>query len=84
MHVAEFAPAGHMTEAQYTVERQRLRATYGDTAKERTGAFDQELARLFFRSGWTQEQLADVEGKTQQWVAYRLRLGRFWEIQPRL
>ena len=53
MHVAEFAPAGHITEVQYTVERQRLRATYGDTATERTGAFDQELARLFFRSGWT-------------------------------
>jgi len=77
MGVADFAAAGRMTDTAYLAARAELRATYGDTAIERTGLFDQELARLFYRSGWTQEQLAAAEGKTQQWVALRLRFGRF-------
>lgn len=35
------------------------------------------LARLFFLSGWTQEELATIEGKSKQWVDFRLRFGRF-------
>lgn len=77
MGVAEFAATGRMTDAEYRVEREALRAAYGDTPAERSGCFDQELARLFYRSAWTQEQLAKHEGKTQQWVALRLRLSRY-------
>lgn len=77
MSLIEFAAAGRMTEAEYEREREALRATYGDNAIERTGRFEQELARLFARSGWTQDELAKKEDKTQPWVAYRLRFGRF-------
>jgi len=78
--VAEFAPAGQMTEAQYTVERQRIRATYGDTATEHTGAFDQDLARLIFRSKWSDSKLAKHEGKTERWVRYRTTFGAFLDF----
>ena len=37
---------------------------------------DQAFAELFYRSGWTQEQLAEREGKSTSWVSCRLRLGR--------
>jgi len=39
--------------------------------------WEQELAGLFHRSGWTQGELAKKESKTHQWVAYRMRFGRF-------
>lgn len=32
---------------------------------------------LFMRSGWTQEQLAAKEHKSQRWISYRLLFGRF-------
>jgi len=35
------------------------------------------FANLFHRSGWTQEQLAKKEGKSQPWIVVRLRFGRF-------
>ena len=35
------------------------------------------MARLFARSGWTQQELADVEGKSQQWIVQRLTFGSF-------
>src|SRR5262245_52706437 len=38
---------------------------------------DQALALLFYRSGWTQEELAEKEGKSVSWISYRLRFGRF-------
>lgn len=75
--IAQFADAGKMTETEYRTRRETIRATYGDTSIERTGSFEQELARLFYQSGWKQEQLAAEEGKTQRWVAYRLLFGRF-------
>ncbi len=77
MNIAHFADAAKMTEVEYRQRRDAIRATYGDTATERTGSFDQELARLFFQSGWTQEQLAAIEQKSQKWVDFRVRFGRF-------
>ena len=35
------------------------------------------VAALFYRSRWTQEELAKKERKTQPWVVYQLRFGRF-------
>jgi hypothetical protein len=66
-----------MDEATYEAERSRLRELYGETSKEANAKREQALATLFFRSGWTQEQLAAKEGKSQQWVVTRLRFGRF-------
>jgi hypothetical protein len=66
-----------MSEQEYEAERERLRATYGDSNVEAAAKRDQALAALFHRSGWTQEELARKEEKTQPWVVYRLRFGRF-------
>ena len=68
---------GRMTEADYERERQRLRETYGDSKGEAAARFDQELAALFYRSGWTQEQLAAKEGKSRQWIGYHIIFGQF-------
>jgi hypothetical protein len=38
---------------------------------------DQAMALLFARSNWTQEELAEKEGKSQRWMSYRLRFGQF-------
>jgi hypothetical protein len=62
-----------MTEAQYDAERAKIapdKATAGVW-------WEQDLAQLFARSGWTQEKLAKKEGKSRQWVAFRLTYGRF-------
>ena len=70
-------PVPRMTPAEYDHERARLRSLYGDDAQQAATKRDQALALLFARSGWTQEELAKKESKTQQWVAYHLRFGRF-------
>jgi len=80
--IAEFVPAGQMTEAQYDAERQRIRATYGDTATERTGSFDQELARLVYRCGWPQERVGKKEGKGQKWAGRHIVFGQFLGFRP--
>lgn len=72
-------PALHsvMTDAEYEAAKAEFLATYGASNREAAALRDQALAKLFHRSGWTQEKLAAKEGRTQQWVAYRLRFGRF-------
>ncbi len=70
---------GVMDPEEYKRERQRLQELYGDPddgSENVVAKRDQAFAELFYKSGWTQEQLAAYEGKTQQWVAYRLRFGR--------
>ncbi len=41
---------------------------------------DQEMARLFNESGWTQERIAEKVGKSRSWVTLRLTLGRFLSL----
>jgi hypothetical protein len=78
MSMSEIIPLhGRMTAAEYDAERARLTATYGESSAQAAAKRDQALARLFARSGWTQQELADREGKSQDWVSLRLRFGRF-------
>lgn len=66
-----------MTADQYQAERQQIEATYGANASEANGLREQALAALYHRTGWTQVELAKVEGKSQQRVAQWLRFGSF-------
>jgi hypothetical protein len=65
------------SEQRYDEERAKFVALYGENDKEAQAKRDQALAMLFYRSGWTQERLAEKEGKGQTWVVQRLRFGRF-------
>jgi hypothetical protein len=54
------------------------RRNEGEPTKAEAGIrWEQELARLFVRSGWTQEELVKREGKSKGWIDQRLRFGRF-------
>lgn len=65
------------TEAKYIEERDAIRDTYGDNNAEAGALRDQALAALFYRTCWTQERLAKVEGMSQSNMAKRLQFGRF-------
>lgn len=81
-NVFDLAQAGRMTAAAYRLERAALRATYGDSHKESAALGDQALAAFFVRSGWTQEDLAQEEGKSRKWIERHLRFGRFLADGP--
>jgi hypothetical protein len=69
-----------MDEAEYERERQRLTDLYGSVdakSVEVIAKRDQAYAALYHSSGWTQERLAEKEGKSRIWIQYRLRFGRF-------
>lgn len=68
---------GEFTDATYIAERDAIRATHGDNSAEAVALRDQALAALFYRTGWTQERLAKVEGKSREWATKRLVFGRF-------
>ena len=70
-------PFGRMSAADYERERTALRETYGDSSTEAAAKRDQALAKLFYRSGWTQEDLAKRESKSQKWIDFHMRFGRF-------
>jgi transcriptional regulator with XRE-family HTH domain len=65
-----------MSPAEYDAERAKLAATKAEAGVR----WEQELAKLFARSGWTQQELAAKENKTQAWVNQRLCFGRFLEF----
>jgi len=71
---------GRMTADEYVAERTRLHGLYGDSRKEAGARFEQALSRLFYRSGWTQDELAKQEGKSRQWIQSRLQFGRFLDF----
>lgn len=82
----EATKAGAMSATEYERQRKEIDATYpkgGKGQKVNINALrDQALAQLAHRSGWTQEQLAEVEGVSQQQIARRMRFGRFLEFTP--
>ncbi|KKN81087.1 hypothetical protein LCGC14_0323060 [marine sediment metagenome] len=66
-----------MTEADYRVRRTQIDEQV-EAKEERVKAYgDQELAKLFWASGWLQKELASQEGKSEPWVCCRLRFGSF-------
>jgi hypothetical protein len=77
MTVARFADAGKMTLEEYRQRRDVIRATYGDTATERTSLFDQDLAQLYETSRWTHAELAKEEAKSEAWIERHVRFGQF-------
>ena len=66
-----------LTREQYAAEKATIEQTYGANAKEAGALRDQALAALYHRSGWTQQELADVEGCSREKVTKRLLFGRF-------
>jgi hypothetical protein len=71
-----------MTPDDYRAERERIEQTYGSNSAEAGAHRDQALAALYHRSGWTQDELAKVEGAKPQYVARRLVFGRFLSFSP--
>ncbi|MCP3473810.1 hypothetical protein NLM33_26195 [Bradyrhizobium sp. CCGUVB1N3] len=65
-----------MSVAEYDAERANSRTLVGSSV-EVTTKRDQAIAQLFHRSGWTQLELAQKEGKSDGWVNQRLRFGGF-------
>jgi hypothetical protein len=75
--VVSLPSSSRMTEAEYRRARDELRATYGETRAQASAQADQAWAALFVRSGWTQDQLAAAEGKSQAYVSLRVLFGKF-------
>jgi hypothetical protein len=72
--------AERMTADEYQRQRTQLKTLYGDSALDAGAKRDQALAALFWRSHWSQDELAQAEGKNQAWVSRRLLLGRFLDF----
>lgn len=75
-------PRNRMSEPDLDRELASLKERYGDSRTQASNRGEQELAKVFARSGWTQEELAAKVGKDRTWVARRLTLGRFLDFVP--
>lgn len=80
--ILQITSAGKMTADTYREFREQIRTVYGDSNAEAKALRDQALAELYYRSGWTQEELATEEGVARQHVARRLLFGRFLAFAP--
>ncbi len=79
-----FLPEGDMmTDQEFTVRLTHIEDQAAAMQERVDGYRDQELAKLFVESEWSQEQLAEHLGKTwgkevsREWVSKRLLFGRF-------
>jgi hypothetical protein len=77
MNSAVIAMHGRMTEADYDRERAKIAPTKREAQQQGGIRWEQELAALFYRSGWTQEQLAEKEKKSRPYIGQLMQFGRF-------
>lgn len=68
---------GRMSDQQYEVERARIAKTKVEAQQQAGVRWEQQLADLFYRSGWTLEQLAKKEGLKTSYVSTLASFGRF-------
>lgn len=73
---------GRMSEAQYEAERAKIPATKQEARTLAAIRWEQDLAVLFWRSQWTQHELAAKEGKPQPYITRLVRFGRFLNFMP--
>lgn len=66
-----------MTEQQFEARWKQNQEQRHAEGKAVEAKWDQADALLLIESGWTQERIAAKVGKSQQWVDYQLRFGRF-------
>jgi hypothetical protein len=69
----ELSSRRRRTEAQCDRERAKIRETYGNNKQQASIRWEQELAALFYRSGWTQDELAKKEERRRTYIVYLLR-----------
>jgi hypothetical protein len=69
-----------MTESEYERERAELDTIYGRSGTEAAAKRDQALAKLFYRSGWTQEQLQRIIALSEARTPGEKCMGRALEI----
>jgi hypothetical protein len=81
-NVIDLESSRRMSADDYRLEREEIRATYGESSVEAGAKRDQALAALFYRSGWTQEDLAKAEGCSRPIITRRLLFGRFLAFVP--
>ena len=71
-----------MNEDQFEARLKHIEEQAG-AMQARVNAYrDQEIARLFVQSGWTQERIAQRMGKSQQHISRLLLFGRFLVFTP--
>jgi len=80
MTTINVVPIRRMSVADFERERHALRETYGESSTEAAAKRDQALAKLFCRSGWTQEELAEKEGQSRSYITQKLMFGRFLDF----
>jgi hypothetical protein len=73
---------GHMTEAQYDKERAKIAPTKREAQAVAGVRWEQQLAALFYRSGWNTVQLAAKEDKSKTQIKRLLIFGRFLASAP--
>jgi len=73
-------PRNVMSDEEFDRGYAELLRIYGDSGKEAPIRREQELARYFYSSGWTQEHLAERIGGSPAHVGKRVRFGQFLDF----
>jgi hypothetical protein len=81
-NVMPIETARRLTPDEFKRRREEIKATYGENRQQAGARFEQALARLFYESGWTQDQLAAAEGKSKTHIDRMCRFGRFLSFPP--